>query len=188
MKLLDIIDNTFVWLLHKPLQLLCGLTGRSNFFWARSVLLIGCALLTTPCFNLALRTRSPFIAGMCVPVVAMSFLFYLFFASLYSEIEQRMGAQGDTYAQVPLTERQWSTLSALRCMILLPAVLAILMPGSLIGKIGTVLGILLLDISLYFATDFHPPRRSWLRRTVDKLKALVRRLSQPAITPSPAGA
>ena len=178
------IDRAANAVCHQVLQLLCWITGKSNFFFARAMLIVslGCWLGTVAIGTLAisgnpkewllLRIAFPIALALTTAIVLGSTLTYWRYIALLEVVLPHYGKQG--YLVHPA-----DAICAIRVFELSLSALIPLAP--------TLAWLPARAVSTYFVWDYIPPRRGRLRRLVKRLRARLS-LSLPRALPAPAPA
>ncbi len=186
LHIIDSVDRAFVWFWHQVLRLLCGATGKSNFFLAQATLMASFLLFCAANLIQLVASHGRLAALIYVFLPAIiSRVFYVPQSLLYGRFERDVFGGGDS-PPFPMAAAEWLKYRNFRLLWMAMTVVIFASTNSLIlGLVGGSSS-LLLAASYYFATDFRPPKKSWARRAIDKLKSL--RLRRPNLAPRPLGA
>jgi hypothetical protein len=181
-KVLRAIDGFFAWLLHWPLKVLCGLTGKSNFYFARIVCCWGLAL-----FLAASIMEAVYDLKMLWLTVIYAVLFPYAVQVMLAELKDAESSSCDS-ALHPV----YAKFINLRMVdIFLALAITVLQHGhhALLKSPAWIFGYLVIAVSHYFATDFQPPRKSWVKQGLEKAGSWAKSLRPtPVIIPQPQGA
>lgn len=173
MKVISYIDAFFAWVLQWPLKFLCGISGKSNFFWARAALVASTAAMTV---NIYQHTPGNAIT------LALSVFFYMAVYTLAVALIWLMilDIERTSTDQAVMSQSEFS-LRITRGPIMLVALLLIM-----IAPLSGSVTMLLSGSALFFATDRQPPAKTWQRRAAQKLLEHAK-LVRPAQRLNPGG-
>lgn len=176
--MLDRIDALVSMPFHYVLKTLCGITGKSNFFFAK--LTLGMATICLIIFLV------PFTYSGLGNALLRSLGLCFFCISLYGEylniriFEKHHDSAGEvtTFA---MPESDWREYQIGRTMIALASFVGLCVTHG----DGFLAYMFLLATTRYFTTDFHPRKKSWVRHGLESLVTTAKKLRVPSVLPGP---
>lgn len=179
--MIDAIDGLFASLLSPIISRACWLTGRSNFFFARALLLCGTFAWVASDIVPIVGGKPPgwlslfFDLGWCIVSVPMCLHII---AELESNYEQGSTAMGIHYVSM-----RW--VSIVRVFFMINVIQFLAVDFSDLSAVLSSSGSPLLALCAYFATDFHGRRPSAAKRLFRWAKSKLGGISMPEPQPLP---
>lgn len=155
--MLDKLDVVFASIWRGPLRILCGFSGKSNFYWARAMAFLGAiclwvgSILSKNLFDILLSGYLSYCAGNLARVAG----------------DHDKKLQASETLEFPLSEQ------SIEMRIVMHATLVLLAPILVIaGVYGKSIYCFLfcIVIYMYWMSDIQLPSKSWARRALDWLK------------------
>lgn len=176
------IDRLFSRMWHFPLSILCGFSGKGNFFWAKLASFVaGIGLLLIPIVNI-------YTSGVTGASVFFGVLFVLMFALpvfLMSLRIHRFETSFDFSSDALPASKQFNWFDRF-----IFGFIAIVFCPSLVVSAATTSKLfgwsfILIAATLYWEVDYQPPKKSWVKAGIEKLAKLIKRIHFPVPTPTP---
>ncbi len=178
--IIDDFDKIFIKLWHQPLKIMCGISGRDNFFFAKVFGMLGIV------FTVSNFVDSPLLITM------VTILWLAILSSLYKLIKNVKASLHstslDTSIPLPEYDRELRVCFAGLSFCMLPVTFIqffifhnTLMHSGILIAIGTFL----MGAAWYFATDIHPRKKSWITVGIKKLWHAARKIHIPNPFPQP---
>lgn len=173
-KFASLLDQFFAFLWKYPLSFLCKHTGKDNFFFAKVAVVLATALYIISVLDELFYHHNPF-----------SLLFFLLIwqkwmrnsYSLYCRTEDKVNSSTNPVITFHMTADEWFDLRLKR-------IICSLMPLVPVFTLWNA-SLLFYAASMYFASDFHPGSKSWVRQKLESLVEAARRVKLPSLLPAP---
>lgn len=172
--MLAVIDGALARFWGAVLRLLCGITGKSNFFFARIAIATSIALRVCAYIVPSMPTQESPDLFDGISLLFAVFCFWPWCLGVISRLEKAAESSANTS---PLHPTEYWFLFVGRVIFF---ALGLLPPFSLYG-----LGGVSMAGAAYFATDFRPKRKSAIRRAAEWLKSHAPRITLPQPAPQP---
>lgn len=181
--MLDSADALFSKMWSYPLKFLCGLTGKSNYFFAKLALTLSFIFLwTKTLLEITESSLGDNVIGISLGIFITLFMYLPICVNI--AIDERINSENKSDS---IHYSQLHNLIGLRIFFTFAPL--VFLPSSVLMydfvDIINHLWALLLAASIYFALDNRPGKKSWVKIGIDKLVEAVKKIHIPNPIPSP---
>ncbi len=180
--MLEKFDAFIAGALHVPLKFLCKLTGRSNYFFAITTMILSVLIHAIYYSNRILTGKFDFSDGFFWPFVVIVGVAMI---RLFHNDRRRVGSGPDTISLSQFNYPNWVLIRSL----LVGLNTFNLTTAALSGEVYAVLpstASLLWVIAVYFAADTMPRGKGWLQKIAKRIVTSAKKpIKLPSLNPAP---
>lgn len=174
--MIETIDGFFAGVLHKVLVVLCKLTGRSNYFFAISALIVS---FLVKFLYYGIRFSEHKFGVMSGFSWVLDIIFTALFIKLYCNDRKTVESGSETLNLSRFNSPIWQFLRVFYVVSNLGWLVSDVLVSE--NSLSSLSGIVF-AISIYFAADTIPRGKGWLAKTIRKI---VTAAKKPVHIPSP---